>query len=327
MILKRRDIPLIISVDKIWDFALHNAFTDLVRYQERWFVTFREADTRENGNNGMIRILESFDGISWRSVAIISMSGVDLRDPKLSVTSNGRLMLLAGGNQYYDSQGPSKNQSYVAFSDDGGTWNDLKPVLNLHEWLWRVTWFEGKAYGVSYRYKNPLDRAGEWVTTLYQSDNGSNYSPIVQWDINGQPNETTLQFTNDGMMLALVRRSKEQDSNAWFGASLPPYRDWDWVLSKYSLGGPNFVVLPSGKMWTAGRMIANTPYGAIEKTMLGRLDFDGIHPVTVLPSGGDTGYPGMVYHEGILYMSYYSSHEERSAIYLVKAQLPFDSSD
>ena len=28
-----------------------------------------------------------------------------------------------------------------------------------------------------------------------------------------------------------------------------------------------------------------------------------------LPSGGDTSYPGLVWHDDLLYMIYYSSHE------------------
>ena len=37
-----------------------------------------------------------------------------------------------------------------------------------------------------------------------------------------------------------------------------------------------------------------------------------------LPSGGDTSYAGMVVHEGCLWISYYSSHEEKTAIYLAR---------
>ena len=41
----------------------------------------------------------------------------------------------------------------------------------------------------------------------------------------------------------------------------------------------------------------------------------------VLPSGGDCSYAGMVLREQQLYISYYSSHEQRSAIYLSQLQL------
>jgi hypothetical protein len=41
-----------------------------------------------------------------------------------------------------------------------------------------------------------------------------------------------------------------------------------------------------------------------------------------LPSGGDTSYAGMVLHERQLWISYYSSHEGKSSIYLAKVKLP-----
>jgi len=40
-----------------------------------------------------------------------------------------------------------------------------------------------------------------------------------------------------------------------------------------------------------------------------------------LPSGGDNSYPGMVFHEGILLVSYYSSHEGKASIYLARLKL------
>ena len=36
--------PQIVSVRKIWDHGRHNAFTDLIRFQDCWWVTFREAE-------------------------------------------------------------------------------------------------------------------------------------------------------------------------------------------------------------------------------------------------------------------------------------------
>ena len=54
---------------------------------------------------------------------------------------------------------------------------------------------------------------------------------------------------------------------------------------------------------------------------------DGYEPVLTLPSGGDTSYPGLVWHDGLLWMSYYSSHEGKSAIYLAKVKLPLEAED
>jgi hypothetical protein len=35
--------PQIVSVKKIWDQGGHNAFTDLIRFNNQWFCTFRES--------------------------------------------------------------------------------------------------------------------------------------------------------------------------------------------------------------------------------------------------------------------------------------------
>ena len=47
----------------------------------------------------------------------------------------------------------------------------------------------------------------------------------------------------------------------------------------------------------------------------------GYEPVLTLPSGGDTSYAGMVWHDGLLWVSYYSSHEGKTAIYLARVKL------
>src|SRR5437879_5124436 len=91
--------PQIVSVAKIWDQAPHNAFTDLIRWRDTWYCTFREADGHVGGD-GKIRLLSSANGQSWDSVALIAEEGIDLRDPKLSLTPADQLMILAGGSVY-----------------------------------------------------------------------------------------------------------------------------------------------------------------------------------------------------------------------------------
>jgi len=86
----------LVSVQKIWDRAGHNAFTDLIRWHDKWYCTFREADAHVGGD-GKLRVLESPDGTAWEPVALIAEEGIDLRDPNLSITPDDRLMIVAGG--------------------------------------------------------------------------------------------------------------------------------------------------------------------------------------------------------------------------------------
>jgi hypothetical protein len=57
-------------------------------------------------------------------------------------------------------------------------------------------------------------------------------------------------------------------------------------------------------------------------TILARFAPQTYSPVLTLPSGGDTSYPGLVFYDDLLWVSYYSSHEGKASIYLAKIKLP-----
>ena len=289
-------MPELISVKKIWSYSKHNALTDLIRYKNHWFCIFRESSKHVYGKNGTIRLLVSEDGDDWKSIAHLKEQDVDLRDPKLSITPDGRLMMLVGGTIYEGKEYISR-QSRVAFSDDGKKWTPFQTVIEPHEWLWRVTWHKGKAYGVSYSYSNINDRYDEWNIKLFVSDDGLNYRFITQWLIFEHPNEATLHFLEDDRMLALVRRDGPEDKKALIGISKPPYEDWEWHPTHGYFGGPNFIILPDKRMFAAGRILMLSPYAHIAKTVLAELYiFSQLKPLVVLPSFGDCSYPGLAYH-------------------------------
>ncbi len=304
--------PEIVSLAKIWDAGPHNAFTDLIRFQDRWYCVFREAEDHVGGD-GQIRVLVSKDGDAWTSAALIAETGIDLRDPKLSITPDGRLMVVAGGS-VYEEKTLLGRQPRVMFSEDGRAWTPSQRVLEEGEWLWRVTWHKGRAYGVSYSILESEDRK-DWRIRLFRSDDGVAYEAIATLEVPDRPNETTLRFVDDEM-IALVRR-EGGDCFGWIGASRPPYTEWTWHPTQHRLGGPNFIVLPDGAFWAGSR---EYPGGA--KTVLARMTRTSYEPVLTLPSGGDCSYPGLVWHDGLLWFSYYSSHEGKSSIYLARIRLP-----
>ena len=70
--------PEILSVKKIWDQGEHNAFTDLTRFENRWWCTFREA--KDHGPSiGKVRVITSEDGEKWTSARLVEQDGVDLQ--------------------------------------------------------------------------------------------------------------------------------------------------------------------------------------------------------------------------------------------------------
>lgn len=139
-------------------------------------------------------------------------------------------------------------------------------------------------------------------------------------DVPGCPNEATVRFLDDQRMVMLLRRECG-NARGWIGVSRPPYERWQWREIGMRLGGPNFVVSPDGAWWAATRLYSASiaePDKPAARTVLARMTEDRIEPVLELPSGGDTSYAGMVLHDGLLWMSYYSSHEGSAGVYLAK---------
>ncbi|KAF3362441.1 Uncharacterized protein PHSC3_001041 [Chlamydiales bacterium STE3] len=321
MLPKKNSQPSLLSLQKIWNQPSHNALTDLIFFKDRWFVIFRESDAHVFGKNGVIRILASKNGQVWSPTCTLEEEGYDLRDPKLSVTPDGALMLLVGASRFNRSKKRIAHQSMICFSRDGIYWGNFYPILSLHDWLWRITWYQGIAYGISYRFTDPSNPKKEWVTTLWRSQDAVNYQAITEFVIPGKPNEATIRFFPTGQMVALLRREAEHDNKAWIGTSFPPYEDWIWSESNHFFGGPNFVITDKEVMWASGRVVYQTPYGEFPRTVLAQMTLRNLSPSLILQSGGDCSYPGMVCQDHILWLSYYSSHEGIAAIYLAKIDL------
>jgi hypothetical protein len=301
--------PQLLDVHRIWDRAPHNAMTDLVRFQNLWYCVFREG-TEHVSPDGRIRVILSDDGLSWSSACLIGMPDLDLRDPKISVTPSGRLMLNAAGA--YHSSAPQRHQSFVWFSDNGIDWSGPERIGEPNVWLWRVTWQQNIAYGVGYKTVEPQG------TKLYSSKDGIRYDVLAApLDTEDFPNEATLAFLKDGAAICLMRRDAGA-ATARLGSSNPGYTDWNWKDLGLRIGGPNVLVLPNGRIVAAVRRYGKEPWTSLNwlDPVEGRLD-----EFLALPSGGDTSYAGLQWHENILWASYYSSHEERASIYIARVAI------
>lgn len=295
---------------KIWDRAPHNAFTDLIRFKGSWFCVFREGSAHVSPD-GALRIIRSSDGDKWESAALITSPTSDLRDAKITLTPDHQLMLSGAGALHQPAQ--FKHQSFAWFSKDGKTWSDPTVIGDSNMWLWRTTWSKKTAYSIGY------DTVGGNFIRLYSSHDGRKFDALVPKLFDqGEPNETSLLFQPDGTALCLLRRDGRPGTGL-LGSAKAPYTDWTWKDLGLRIGGPHMIRLPDGRIVAAGRLYD----GAVRTSLLWLDPSSGkATEFLKLPSGGDTSYPGLVWHQGILWVSYYSSHEGKTSIYLAKVKLP-----
>ncbi len=304
--------PQLVEVNRIWDGAAHNAFTDLLYHEGQWYCVFREG-SKHVSPDGSLRVLTSTDGDHWESLSFVSHPTDDLRDAKLTVTPDGRFMLNGAGMQ---ADKDVRYHSMVWFSDDKGkTWDEGRRIGDPGFWLWRVQWHEKVAYTMG--YDTNRDRNTRTLR-LYKSDDGATFESLVEKvDVPNGVGEDRILFMKDGSALCLLRH-EIGTKNGLLGRAEPPFIDWTWHELSLRIGGPNMLQLPDGRIIAATRL--HVPK---VRTSLAWIDpvAGSITECLELPSGGDTSYAGMVMHEGLLWVSYYSSHEGKTCIYLAKIKL------
>ncbi len=305
----------LVSYHKIWDEAPHNAFTNLIRYQDRWFCVFREGQGHVS-DDGALRVITSEDGENWTSAARITSDTADLRDAQICITPDNRLML--SGAAALHQPADAFHQTMAYFSDSGTDWTDGVPIGEKDLWLWRVTWYDGNAYGIGYTTGK---RWPSRFVRLYKSDDGVHFETLVdKLRDNEYCNESQLVFLEDGTALCLLRRDEKDpaQTDGLLGEAKPPYTEWTWKDVGAKIGGPCMIALPDGRLVAAVRL-----YDERTRTSLCWVDREKgtLTEFLPLPSGGDTSYPGMVWHDGLLWVSYYSSHEGKTSIYLAKVKL------
>lgn len=293
----------------LWRAAPHNAFTDLVRFNDQWFCVFREGQGHVSPD-GALRVITSPDGDLWESTALIKSPNSDLRDAKITITPDGQLMLTGAGAWHDKSK--HTHQSLAWFSKDGRAWSTAYEIGDPDLWLWRVTWHKGRALGIGYGCRN------ERFIRLYESTDGKQFTPLVErlFDV-GYPNESSIVFDGDTAYCLLRRDANPQ--GGLIGSAQPPYKEWVWKELGTRIGGPHLLRLADGRFVAAVRL-----YDKKVRTSLCWLDPQAgkLTEFLALPSGGDTSYAGLVWHEGLLWVSYYSSHEGQTRIYLAKVKLP-----
>ncbi len=322
------EAPPIVESVRIWNGAPHCAFGDLIRWNNAFYCTFREGSGHVPGANGTIRILRSDDGEAWSSVASLAEEGIDLRDPKLSVMPDGRLILDCGGSDYSD--GLQEQHTRVAFSADGVTWTPTRRARGIpsNNWFFRMTWRDGVGYCIPH-IVGADPETGRVLKTprrmvLFTTTDGLNYTQVGgDLPLPEDVSEATIRFSGGGEAVVIVRDGS-QSRKGYLLTAPPPYTDWTVATIEHGMGGANLFALSDGS-WIVGTREYEweRPAGRSGTAMvILRVEEDGsFERLVELPSGGDTSYPGFLIHEEELWVSYYSSHEDSTAIHLARIPL------
>jgi hypothetical protein len=319
------------SVRRAFHNGEHNAFTDLVRFQGRLYLTFRSCpDGHMVFPTASIIIMASDnDGQDWQQVHRFSVAKRDTRDPHFLVFRD-RLFVYTG--TWYCGDGPPKQRDlnehlgYAAWTTDGSEWHS--PVMlegTYGHYIWRAATYGGKAYLCGRRKREfvriatPEDDPAV-QSAILESDDGLvfRYKGLFQEEFG---DETAFLFEPDGALVAVSRTGGNRNAQLVRAPAV------DQPVTRLDLG--QYIGGPLLKKWDGHYLVGGRKTsGGAPQTALHWLVGEQLHEIAELPSGGDNSYPGFVeLAPGRALLSYYSSHERDdagqpvTAIYVAELEL------
>ena len=308
------------NVRRVFHNGEHNAFTDLIEWQGKLWLTFRSCpDGHMVFPTSRVMVLSSSDdGKTWQPEHEFSVARRDVRDPHF-LEFKGKLFIYTGTWWSGDGELPredydiNKHLGYGVFTADGNSWSEPRPLEGTYgHYIWRaVASPDGEtAYLCARRKQNYSElETGAGGTrimegALLESVDGLNwrFRSLFQEE---QGNETDFIFEPDGSLLALSRSGGGKSDLA---RSRPPFEKWQRSTVPAYIGGP-LLTRWAGRYLVGGRR--NSDQGPV--TTLYWLDEkkSELSEFATLPSGGDNSYPGLhAFDDRHALVSWYSSHEK-----------------
>ena len=297
---------------KLYGDGQHNAFTDLIRWHEAYYVCFRHGASHLS-MDGEIRVMRSTDLKAWEPCATIDTLGDD-RDPHFTTTGDTLYVYFGTWDLIHTDghglPGRGRLRSYFASSKDGQNWSSVQAVYETGWWLWRVRWHEGAFYSVAYAITWPSMTSGE--ARLLRSEDGLEWSPVSTITKDRIPDEADMRFLADGSMETILR-SCDNLGVSIFARSNPERTQWQCKDLSAVIHCPAIVTW-KGRVFVSGRGVKD---GA-SVTRIWELVNDDVNEIITLPSAGDTTYPGLLIDpatenadQPAFFITWYSQHERK----------------
>ncbi len=295
---------------KVYGDGKHNAFTDLVRWRNAYYLCFRHGASHLS-MDGEIRVMRSADLKTWEPCGTLDTLADD-RDPHFAVTDKALYVFFGVWDLVHPADngvpGRGRLRSYFACTEDGHDWSKVQGVYEPDWWLWRVRAHDNAFYSVGYFLKWPAYTTGE--ARLLKSDDALHWTQVSVISKDRLPDEADIRFHPDNSLELIVRTCDKAGDSMWFKSD-PAQAQWQ----RKDLGV--LIHCPAICEWkdrcfVAGRGRDDKGYN----TSIWEMKGDTVQLLITLPSGGDTAYPGLIVPEDakdsdhpVFAVSWYSQHE------------------
>lgn len=305
--------------------------TDLIRLKDYWYCSVKEELFPRS------RVIRSKDGDNWETVKVFRWDGAYMAEPKFAITAEGNLManinIQWGKMSRDDGEKNARRQHATYITTDGLNWGSIYCCPSgINTIRYDLTWYNGMGYSLAYCGR-------DYTGTLYRTRDGKNWRALAK-DVLPEEHRTCHEEASlafhpvTGDACALVRANPVY---AIIGTSKAPYyTKWEWKRVTVDLGdgklhkaadvwgsqmcGPKIKYLSDGRLLAAGICDVST-----EEENLGRNNLSWMDPEKGIlklfaPLEGFMQYPGIVEHEGMIWVS--CGTKKLHELYLLKVKIP-----
>jgi hypothetical protein len=296
------------EVRKVYGDGRHNAFTALTRFHGQYWLAFRNA-TAHNSGDGDIVVLRSKDAKTWTEALRLNVLPDD-RDPQF-LTTEKRLILYNNA-----MKGPALT-AYAVYTDDGETWSKPQAVYEPTFIMWKPTALAGRFWAAVHK-KDEVSGGKARQVHLVVSDDGLKWEKVSTVRAGNWESEATLHFTADKRAVVFLRQKYGSPPAAILEAA-PPYKEWKARSPNVNHFSGHSVTTIRGVTYLLSRTMNYSTRQAGQ--MIYTFDGRNLAPYCELPAGGDCAYAEAVEFGDDMLVSYYSSHEGATNIYLAVVPL------
>lgn len=294
-----------LEVRKVFSNGKHNAFTALRRFKGDLYLAFRAGDAH-NSPTADVLVLKSKHGKEWQQAHTFDVAKDD-RDPQMVVTDK-RLFL------YVPAMNGKELTTWLKYTDDGSSWSEPVKIYEPQFILWKPCVYDGVFYAAAHKKDESSGGKGREVHFVKSAD-GIRWEKVSTIRAGNWESETTLFF--DGAHAIAFLRQKYGSPQAQVLESDPPYAEW----KSRDAGVPHFsghsVHTFKGVTYLLSRTMKGKETGSMIYTFAG----GKLTPYCALPSGGDCSYLEAVEDGANMLVSFYSTHEGATNIYLATVPL------
>ncbi len=306
----------------IWNRAPINRDTDIVRWQDRWYVVCCEM-SEEFAGNVALRILSSNDGKEWAPVARLERPVPKLSyrfDPAFTVLPNGALQVTALGMQ---------TLSWT--TRDGKTWSSPELTLPKDHEFSQDAWHDGSVL----RYAHGTHDGNSSTVQFFTGKGTEPLTSVYEETFDFIPDDAALIFDGDRAHCVMSRQAKNpipQDKSlgrqfqlGLLGTAEKPFTNWQWKPIRSPLSVPRVIRMSDG------RVVAAVGLSHKKDTItLGELDLSSgvlrefldipISLERLIQASYHRQIVGLAENNGQLWVTYHASHEGKLAVHLAKVE-------